>query len=420
MHWDGHKGYRDSYSSTNKQNVDVIQFAFIATNRRASIYSPIRKENEKNLYYVIPTKNEYVGYGGKITREPSLDGYQYCFTTSTGYFLARRNGYTFLTGNCGMRIVKTNVKAEVIADMRIRRDWLNRTKTKIPVGEGNCHRDNQEWERFEESPFEITDRDKKNLSSLGGGNHFASLEQTQDGYVQLLLHSGSRNLGHRICTKYSDVAEKMCRRWFVKMEDYGLAFLPIGENETEEFIKCLNFALDYARENRRRMMLSMQTALRETLEANGLGGVEFSEEYDVHHNYATLESHFGENVWVHRKGATSAKKGEICIIPGSMGTASYLCLGLGNPESFMSCSHGAGRKMSRSAASQNLTKEECDKAMEGIVCDRWNKVRRGKCAGKLDLSEAPGAYKDIEEVIANEADLVKPIVRLTPLAVLKG
>lgn len=321
---------------------------------------------------------------------------------------------------CGMRTCRTSIKSEVISDMRIRRDWLNRAKAKLPVGEGACHHDNQEWERFEESLFEIIDRDKKNLGTLGGGNHFSSLEQTQDGYVQLLLHSGSRNLGHRICTKYAAIAETLCRRWFVKMEDYGLAFLPIGEKVTEEFIKCLNFALDYARENRRRMMLSMKEALCETLEANGLGRVEFSEEYDVHHNYASLESHFGENVWVHRKGATSAKKDEICIIPGSMGTASYICLGLGSPESFMSCSHGAGRKMSRSAASQTLTEEECNKAMEGIVCERWNRVQRGKSKGRLDLSEAPGAYKDIEEVIANEADLVKPSVRLTPLAVLKG
>lgn len=204
------------------------------------------------------------------------------------------------------------------------------------------------------------------------------------------------------------------------MKDYGLAFLPIGENVTEEFIKCLNFALDYARENRRRMMLSLQESLKETLESNGLGRVEFSEEFDVHHNYATLESHFGHNVWVHRKGATSAKRDEIGIIPGSMGTASYIVKGLGNPDSFMSCSHGAGRKMSRSVASQTLTEEECNKAMEGIVCERWSRVRRGKWKGQIDLSEAPGAYKDIEEVIANEADLVTPIVKLTPLAVLKG
>lgn len=321
---------------------------------------------------------------------------------------------------CGMRTLKTNIKAEAIADMRIRRFWMTKTKEKIPLGEGNCHRENQEWELFDASPFEITERDRKNLQSLGGGNHFASLEQDQDGYVRFLLHSGSRNLGHRICTKYSEIAENLCTRWFVDLADVHLAFLPIGEKVTQEFIECLNFALSYALENRRRMMQAMKSSFQEMLDEFGLGTAVFTEENDCHHNYAALENHFGVNVWVHRKGAIRVREGEFGIVPGSMGTASYLVNGLGNPESFMSCSHGAGRKMSRSAASTTLTEEECNKAMEGIVCERWSRVRRGKAKGQLDLSEAPGAYKDIEEVIANEADLVKPIVRLTPLAVLKG
>ena len=321
---------------------------------------------------------------------------------------------------CGMRTLKTNIKAEAIADMRIRRFWMTKTKEKIPLGEGNCHRENQEWELFDASPFEITERDRKNLQSLGGGNHFASLEQDQDGYVRFLLHSGSRNLGHRICTKYSEIAENLCTRWFVDLADVHLAFLPIGEKVTQEFIECLNFALSYALENRRRMMQAMKSSFQEMLDEFGLGTAVFTEENDCHHNYAALENHFGVNVWVHRKGAIRVREGEFGIVPGSMGTASYLVNGLGNPDSFMSCSHGAGRKMSRSAASTTLTEEECNKAMEGIVCERWSRVRRGKAKGQLDLSEAPGAYKDIEEVIANEADLVKPIVKLTPLAVLKG
>lgn len=321
---------------------------------------------------------------------------------------------------CGMRTLKTNIKAEAIADMRIRRFWMTKTKEKIPLGEGNCHRENQEWELFDASPFEITERDRKNLQSLGGGNHFASLEQDQDGYVRFLLHSGSRNLGHRICTKYSEIAENLCTRWFVDLADVHLAFLPIGEKVTQEFIECLNFALSYALENRRRMMQAMKSSFQEMLDEFGLGTAVFTEENDCHHNYAALENHFGVNVWVHRKGAIRVREGEFGIVPGSMGTASYLVNGLGNPESFMSCSHGAGRKMSRSAASTTLTEEECNKAMEGIVCERWSRVRRGKAKGQLDLSEAPGAYKDIDEVIANESDLVKPIVKLTPLAVLKG
>ena len=129
---------------------------------------------------------------------------------------------------------------------------------------------------------------------------------------------------------------------------------------------------------------------------------------------------FGKNVWVHRKGATSARENEIGIIPGSMGTPSYIVKGLGNTDSFMSCSHGAGRVMGRMQASRSLTPEECDKAMEGIVYDRWNKVKRGKVKGMVDLGEAPQAYKNIDEVIESELDLIQPLVKLRPLAVVKG
>jgi tRNA-splicing ligase RtcB len=149
--------------------------------------------------------------------------------------------------------------------------------------------------------------------------------------------------------------------------------------------------------------------------------VNFIREVNIHHNYAAFEEHFGETLCIHRKGATSAKLDETGIIPGSMGTASYIVRGLGNPSSFMSCSHGAGRRMSRTAACNTLTAAECDEAMLGIVCDRWQPVKRyGKSKNVLDLSEAPQAYKNIEEVIAAERDLVEVQVRLTPLAVVKG
>jgi tRNA-splicing ligase RtcB len=143
---------------------------------------------------------------------------------------------------------------------------------------------------------------------------------------------------------------------------------------------------------------------------------------DIHHNYAACEEHLGRKVFVHRKGATSAKLDEIGVIPGSMGASSYIVRGLGNPDSFMSCSHGAGRRMSRVAASMSLTVEECDKAMEGIVCERWHKYKgySRKAKGCFDLSEAPQAYKDIESVIDAERDLVEPLVRLVPMASLKG
>ena len=205
-------------------------------------------------------------------------------------------------------------------------------------------------------------------------------------------------------------------RFHVALADPDLAFLPIGEQVGLDYFTDMLFALRYAKENRRRMMEAMkETFLEFAPQANFLRTI------DIHHNYAAFEEHFGKKVCVHRKGATSAKLDEIGIIPGSMGTASYIVRGLGNPDSFMSCSHGAGRRMSRIAASNQLTAEECDKAMEGIVCERWHPYRGfGKAKGKLDLSEAPQAYKDIEDVIASERDLVEPLVRLVPLASLKG
>ena len=187
--------------------------------------------------------------------------------------------------------------------------------------------------------------------------------------------------------------------------------------EGKDYFRDMQFALEYALENRRRMM----AVFKETL-AEAVPEAEFLQEINIHHNYATIEWHLGKNFYIHRKGATSAKDGEIGIIPGSMGTASYIVRGLGNEESFTSCSHGAGRVMSRIAASMNLSVAECDAAMEGIVFERWGKYKGfdKRHKGMTDLSEAPQAYKPIDDVIAAEADLVEPLVRLTPMAVLKG
>jgi tRNA-splicing ligase RtcB len=180
------------------------------------------------------------------------------------------------------------------------------------------------------------------------------------------------------------------------------------------YILDMNVALAYAQENRRQIMDRFMTAFSESFP-----GATFDEPVNIHHNYAALERHFGRDVWVHRKGATSARPGETGIIPGSMGSPSYIVKGLGNPESFMSCSHGAGRVMGRNEASRTLTIQECDKAMEGIVFDRWKKSG-GRRKGIHDLGEAPQAYKNITDVIGAELDLITPLVKLHPLAVVKG
>lgn len=191
--------------------------------------------------------------------------------------------------------------------------------------------------------------------------------------------------------------------------------------EGQAYVRDMNLAMEYAAENRRRMMVCFKEVVTEHL-----GSLQFLQEINIHHNYAALEHHFGKNLWVHRKGATSARQGQMGIIPGSMGTPSYIVSGLGNPDSFFSCSHGAGRKMGRMEASRSFTPEQCDLAMGDVVFDRWNKVqKRGKrknASGEhgLDLGEAPLAYKNIDEVIEAELDLIQPLVKLHPLGVLKG
>ena len=340
---------------------------------------------------------------------------------------------------CGMIAAETDIPAECFAEMSLRRAFQERLKERIPVGEGVSHKTAQNWEGFEEytanngmrSDLWPTKLDRMNLGTLGGGNHFIELQKTtllrdpgsaaeggrHESKVWLMIHSGSRNRGKRIEEHYHRIASRLCTRFRVPLADPDLAFLPIEEKDGHDYFTDMLFALRYAKENRRRMMEAMKETLLEFApEAN------FPRTIDIHHNYAACEEHFGKKVFVHRKGATSAKLDEIGVIPGSMGTASYIVRGLGNPESFMSCSHGAGRRMSRAAASTTLTVEECDKAMDGIVCERWHKYTgfSRKAKGKFDLSEAPQAYKDIEDVIASERDLVEPLVRLVPLASLKG
>lgn len=336
---------------------------------------------------------------------------------------------------CGMHTFRTNIPASELSDMKLRREIQNEFKKEIPVGTA-IHSKEQEWSGFDDYElaggldFLMNDRVRKSLKTIGSGNHFLSLEKSvwvdegvagdgsqygTEGMVWGLIHTGSRNLGKQLADYYHNLAVENCRKWHSDIPAEEYAFLPVDSDLGRQYLRDMDFALKFALENRKRISYAMQTVLRKFFPK-----FELHFEYDIHHNYARLEHHFGHDVWVHRKGATSAKKDEIGIIPGSMGTASYIVEGLGNEESFMSCSHGAGRKMSRSKASETLDVKDCDRAMQGIVCERWNKHRFGANKGKTDLSEAPQAYKDIEQVIADESDLVKPLVKLMPLCNLKG
>ncbi|HCM25166.1 MAG: hypothetical protein A2Z99_14995 [Treponema sp. GWB1_62_6] len=331
---------------------------------------------------------------------------------------------------CGMAAVKTDVRAESLG-LRELRAVLDAVKLRIPVGEGRARAKAVHWEGFEawddglsgsiRPPWHSAcarDLDERNLGTLGGGNHFIELQKDGEGFLHLMLHSGSRNLGSRIATYFHRAAAELDGRLGLALPHPSLAYLPTESGEGRAYVRDMGFAMRYAEENRRRMMESAKEAIAEVL-----GEVAFGTTTAIHHNYASLEElEDGHSYWIHRKGATSARAGEPGIIPGSMGTASYLVTGRGEKESFSSCSHGAGRRMGRNDACRRLDVAECDAAMGAVVHDRWKTARgKGRKGGKLlDLSEAPPAYKDIDEVIEAELDLVIPLIRLQPLGVIKG
>jgi tRNA-splicing ligase RtcB (3'-phosphate/5'-hydroxy nucleic acid ligase) len=254
-----------------------------------------------------------------------------------------------------------------------------------------------------------------NLGTLGGGNHYCEIQKDEDDNIWLMLHSGSRNLGYRVADYHNKIAIKLNETFHSPIPNKDLAFLPADMQEGKDYLDDMHLSLEFALENRKRMMDAFKESMIEVL-----GDVEFLDEINIHHNYASLENVYGKNLWIHRKGATSARKGQMGIIPGSMGTSSYIVEGLGNQRSYNSCSHGAGRKMSRTKASATLTKEECNASMEDVVFGGWGKVGRGKLKGSADLSESPLAYKDIDEVMKSQEDLVEIKVKLTPIANMKG
>ncbi len=269
----------------------------------------------------------------------------------------------------------------------------------------------------------------RQLGTLGGGNHFIEIQKGSDGYIWVMIHSGSRNLGYKVAKHYNKLAQELCKKWYSDIPEFkgedGLAFLPVDTKEGQDYFKEMQYCVDFALANRQLMMNRITDIFIEIAKTMpSFHPIYFSDlegnianpkdvMINIAHNYASLENHFGQNVWVHRKGATSAKEGQLGIIPGSQGTASYIIKGKGNVESFTSCSHGAGRKMSRKKARAELSLEEEQKKLDeqGII-----HAVRNKC----NLDEASGAYKDINVVMEEQKDLVDIVVELKPLAVVKG
>lgn len=253
------------------------------------------------------------------------------------------------------------------------------------------------------------DRARWQLGTLGGGNHFLELQRDSAGRVFVMLHSGSRNLGKTICDEYHKRALAFDRASDIRLPHVELAYLPSGTDDFAGYWSAMEYALRFAAANRSWMLDVVEDAFA----ANTRIG-RFERVVDVHHNYAVWERHLGQDGIVHRKGAVRARAGEIVLIPGSMGTASYVGEGLGNADSFETCQHGAGRTMSRHAARRAMTSDEVYREMAdmGVV------LRSSEPKGVAE--EAAFAYKDIESVMAASASLVRPTKRLTPIGVVKG
>jgi len=247
----------------------------------------------------------------------------------------------------------------------------------------------------------------KQLGTLGGGNHFIELCLDESGGVWVMLHSGSRNIGKTIGETAVGMARQIAEREERRLRDRDLAWLDEGTVEFEMYIEGLRWAQDYAAHNRALMLHAVLKALREEF---GREIATFENAVQCHHNYASVEEHFGQQVWVTRKGAVSARRGELGIIPGSMGAKSFIVRGKGNADSYCSCSHGAGRRLSRGAAKRAFTLDDLARQTAGVECR--------KDAGVLD--EIPHAYKSIDAVMAAQAELVDVVHTLKQVMCIKG
>lgn len=336
---------------------------------------------------------------------------------------------------CGMMAVRTNLMASDLPDNLY--DLRHSIERTVPHGRTENGRDGDKgaWNESR-MPQLVTDawgglmagyqdvlakHPKLNrgasltqLATLGTGNHFIEvcLDETQ--HVWVMLHSGSRGVGNRIGTYFIDKAKQDMKRWFINLPDVDLAYIPEGSEYFGDYYSAVKWAQEYARVNRELMMeltlANMGRQLKRPVLAQYDDMLGTASVVNCHHNYISKEHHYGTNVWVTRKGAVRAQLGDFGIIPGSMGAKSFIVRGLGNPESFNSCSHGAGRVMSRGEAKRVISADEHAQAVKGVEC-------------RLDadvIDESPRAYKDIDAVMAAQSDLVEIVVTLKQVLCVKG
>ncbi|MBU3937290.1 MAG: RtcB family protein [Proteobacteria bacterium] len=315
---------------------------------------------------------------------------------------------------CGMCAVRTSLTSISSEKLKMVLAEIRRT---VPLGfKHHPHKQKEHLMPKADVPLDdlpIVSREYQSaltqLGTLGGGNHFIEIQKGNDGHIWLMVHSGSRNIGFKVANYYNRLAMEMNKRAGSEIpSNWQLAFLDISSKAGQQYLHEMRYCVDFAYANRKTMMERIKDALLAVSPP-----VSFEPMINIAHNYAAMELHFGKNVMVHRKGATRAQAGEIGIIPGSQGTPSYIVRGKGNRESFESCAHGAGRKMGRKQAQRQLNLDQEKKRL-----DDQGIIHAIRSVG--DLEEAAGAYKDIDEVIDNQLDLVEVLVELRPLAVIKG
>ena len=332
---------------------------------------------------------------------------------------------------CGMAYVQTDIPVEVLRETitgsgnlvhTICGDILRNIPTgfshfKTPQPSEVLDRAKAEMGRYEADSELIPQIEEGyyQAGTLGGCNHFIELQQDDNGMCGIMLHSGSRHFGNIVGQYFNKIAHELNDKWFSQVpSEWNLPFLPVDTDEGKRYLAWMQLCMDFAYENRAIMLQKVKEIFTKHVKRHAGIDPVFTDEINCHHNYAALENHFGEDVWVHRKGAISARDGEMGIIPGAMGSYSYIVRGKGNPESFMSSSHGAGRAYSRTAAMDKFSVESVivDLKKQNVVLAK-NK--------KTDVAEESRfAYKDINEVMANQTDLTEPVKRLFTVGVIKG
>lgn len=353
--------------------------------------------------WVAIMPDAHQGYGMPIGGVAALDGY--ISPNMVGVDIG-----------CGMCAVKTSLEEIELDELK---KILGLIRAAVPVGfEHHKEKQPEQYMPWSDSAKRqanggpIVEQQYESalgqVGTLGGGNHFIEIQKGSDGFIWLMVHSGSRNIGFKVANYYNKEAIKINDIYFSSVpKKWELAFFPIDSKEGRAYRVEMDYCTAFALANRSLMMDRIREAVGAVVPCI------FEPQINIAHNYAAMENHYGRNVMVHRKGATRAREGDIGIIPGSQGTNSYIVKGLGNQESFQSCSHGAGRTMGRKQATRELSleKEIARLERQGIL----HSIRSEK-----DLDEAPGAYKDIHMVMENQKDLVEIMVELRPLAVIKG